>query len=164
VKVGAVLRRGWEGQQSPNLGLAPPKCDMKHCLMNSKHRYIGTKSILWPSKCVSSWSSAPDISVNVSVMSVCYVRLSVCYVCLSRLFVHLSRLYVYHICLSVCCVRLSVCHVSITLPRPPSRLGRGRLISLKTLSDQFTRVQFWFKTTWLSQGMIKWVTITMPTK
>ena len=34
---------GAGGNSSPNIGLAPTKCDMKHCLTNSKHRHIGTK-------------------------------------------------------------------------------------------------------------------------
>jgi len=47
---GAVLRWGRRGQLPPNLGLAP-KCDMKHCLTNSKHRHIGAnRSTLWLSK------------------------------------------------------------------------------------------------------------------
>ena len=44
----AVLRWG-RGQLPPNLNLAP-KCDMKHCLTNSKHQRIGAKNVLWPSK------------------------------------------------------------------------------------------------------------------
>jgi len=45
----AVLR--WDiGKFTPNLGLAP-KCDMKHCMTNSKHRHIDAKRrVLWPSK------------------------------------------------------------------------------------------------------------------
>jgi len=46
---GFALGYGW-GTIAPNLGLAP-KCDMKHCLTNSKHQHIGAKgSVLWLSK------------------------------------------------------------------------------------------------------------------
>ena len=41
---GAVLR----STLPPNLGLTP-KCDMKHCLTNSKHQHIGAKrTVMWP--------------------------------------------------------------------------------------------------------------------
>jgi len=35
------------------------KCDMKHCSMNSRHRYMGAKSgVLWPSKYAKMWFRA----------------------------------------------------------------------------------------------------------
>ena len=36
---------GAEGQFSPSLALPPPKCDMTHCLTNSKHQHTGTKEV-----------------------------------------------------------------------------------------------------------------------
>jgi len=37
------------GGRGANLGLASPKCDIIHCLTNSKHRHIDTKRT-WPTK------------------------------------------------------------------------------------------------------------------
>jgi len=52
VELNLTLAQGqfYVGAGSPNLGLAS-KCDMEHCLNNSKHRHICAKrSVPWPSK------------------------------------------------------------------------------------------------------------------
>jgi len=56
---GSTLGRGVLPPQ--NLGLAP-QCDIRHCLVNSKHRHTGAKSsVLWLSKYAKMrFQPAPD--------------------------------------------------------------------------------------------------------
>jgi len=59
-----------QGAIVPQTSALPPKCDMKHCMTNSKHWHIGAKrSVLWPSKYAKmGFQPPPDSAGDITML------------------------------------------------------------------------------------------------